>query len=125
MGANGFFRRECSNSTDGKTLGFELQQPLGVHFSSLIPRNLFKAAGEEEVVRVGRNKLVSRWQDAEAKKHEGADHIIPVGTIFSQCENDVMALKFFLGELEQRNEAFFGASLRQSLWYFQIQAGPP
>ena len=52
-------------------------------------RNLsLQAAGQEEVVRVGRYKLVTRRKYREAKEHEGSNHVSPTN---SKCVFSLIA----------------------------------
>ena len=65
--------------------------------AAAVGSNLFEAASQEQVVRIGWNQFVTGRQDAESQEHESAHHIGPIRTFFGQGQNHVTTLQFLLG----------------------------
>jgi len=84
-----------------------------------------ETASQEEIVGVCRHQLMTRWQNREAKEHEGANDVSAIGPILGQSQNDVTALQFFLGVLQKCHESFLGTGLDETWWNLQVEAAPP
>lgn len=92
---------------------------------TLVVSSLFKSAGQEEVMRVGRHQLMARRQNRETEKHESANDVGAVGPVFRQGQDDVATLQFLFGVLEQGDESFLRARLHQPGGHLEVQFAAP